>query len=887
MKKIRPSLPSVARPKVASVLAGLALAVAARGQVPPPAAATPAASAGTTSGTPAPGTLPTPTADNSRPPTSFTGTVPVPRPAPTGTTAPAVAIPPPIAVPGAVTGTTTPAPAGGSAAAALPVPSTAAATASTVITPTAATATPGAAPTNPPTARPLALPGNFPKPATNQTAATRPGILAQPAATRPGATPPRPGTPPPAAGVPATQVPGTGPNTAEVEENNALVERIKNLGDLDEYSEALKIKNMTLDQFLEIYAKASRRIVLRGQGLNGQLQLTLVADRKLPREVILQAFDSVLALNLIATVPQGDEFVLVIPSQTAQNMGKPFSTNAPSGYNEAFQYVTHIVQVKHAEVKEAVEVMAKFASAQNAQGIVALESTKTIVLRDYQANVKRMLEVLQKIDVHVEDDYTLEVIPIKYGKVEEIYSTLSSVIGGGGGAGAGLGRQSPNANRRNTTRSSSTRSSASYGAGSAGAGGYGGYNYNSFEPQPVGSANNPAAGVGLNYNSFEPQQSSITPIGGANTRTGSGFQQRLNGVNRAGGAAGAGGAFAQLLETTTITPDERSNSLIVYGTKKDIAKLKEVIAKVDTLQAQVMIEGIIMEVSLTDGLNYGLSAGQQPKNFGGNPAISGGGSVNGNSSLNNVGNFLGGGSTTNGVFSTGGGLSYLTRIGSRWDVTLNAIASDSRVNIIQQPRIQTTHATEARFFVGSTVPFQQGSYFGGGLGVANSYYQRQDVGIDLTVTPYITPDGLVTMEVQQVIEEIAPGSDTAAGTVPTTNKREANSTVSVMTGESILLGGYIRNSRSDGKSGVPILKDIPFLGKAFSSNSRNGARTELLVLMHPTVLATPKEASEMAATSRAESAPLRQLDFEIKASEDARKKDIEKMEKRRKSSWWR
>ena len=856
---------------VASVLAGLALAVAAQGQVPPNSPAAPA-----TTGSPAPGSLPAPAADATRPPTSFTGTIPVPRPVPAAATPPALALPggnPTAANPIPNPGTT--------AAAALPIPSTAAG-------PTAAVP---AAPTNPPTARPLALPGNFPKPATNATAAVRPGSpIAAPNANRPGAIPPvRPGTPPPVAGAPT---PAGAASAADNEENNALVERIKNLGDLDDYSESIKIKNMALEQFLDIYAKASKRIVLRGQGLNLALQLTFAADKKLPREVLLQAFDTVLALNLIATVPQGDEFVLVVPSQAASNMGKPFTTNGVSGYNEAFQYVTHIVQVKHVEVKEAVEIMAKFASAQNAQGIVALESTKTIVLRDYQANVKRMLEVLQKIDVHVEDDFTLEVIPIKYGKVEEIYATLSSVIGGGGG-GAGQGRQSPNSNRRQTTRSSSTRSSASYGnsgggIGGGGGGGYGGYNYNSFEPQPVGSVGNGGGPGALNYGSFEPQQSSITPVGGAAGRTGAGFQQRLNGVNRASGAAGAGGAFAQLLETTTITPDERSNSLIVYGTKKDIAKLKEVIAKVDTLQAQVMIEGIIMEVSLTDGLNYGLSAGQQPKSFGGNPAVSGGGSVNGNSSLNNVGNFLGGSGTTNGLFSTGGGLSYLTRIGSRWDVTLNAIASDSRVNIIQQPRIQTTHATEARFFVGSTVPFQQGSYFGGGLGsVGNSYYQRQDVGIDLTVTPYITPDGLVTMEVQQVIEEIAPGSDTAAGTVPTTNKREANSTVSVMTGESILLGGYIRNSRSDGKSGVPILKDIPFLGRAFSSNSRNGARTELLVLMHPTVLLTPKEASEMAASSRADSAPLRQLDYEIKTSEETRKKGIEKMEKRRKSSWWR
>ena len=717
-------------------------------------------------------------------------------------------------------------------------------------TPTTPVAT---APTNAAPARPLALPSNFPKPATNIAATARPGLpVVGPAATRPGL----PGRP----GVPAAAAPATPPISPEMEENNALVDRLRAITDLDEYSEVIKIKQMPLDQFLDIYAKAAKRIVLRGQGLNGQLQVTFVADKKLPREVILQAFDTVLALNQIATIPQGEEFVLVVPSQTASGMGKQFTPGSGTNYNEAFQYVTHIVHVKHVEVKEAVEVMAKFASPQNAQGIVALESTKTIVLRDYQQNVKRMLEVLEKIDVHVDDDFLLEVIPIKYGKVEEIYGTLSSVIGGGGPQGGG--GASLNSNRRNTTRSSSVRSSSSYNNNSGG-----------------------AFGSGAGGNNYGAQQNNLG--GAAGGRGGTGFQQRLAGVNRggAGGAPGAGGAISELLETTSITPDPRSNSLIVYGTKKDIAKLKEVIAKVDTLLAQVLIEGIIMEVSLTDGLNYGLSAGQNPKSFGGKPNVTGGGSVNGNSALNNVSSFLGGGGGTNGTFSTGGGLSYFTKIGPTWNLALNAIASDNRVNIIQQPRIQTTHATEARFFVGSTVAFQQGAY-GGISGVSSSYYQRQDVGIDLTVTPYITPDGLVTMEVNQVIEEIAPGSSTEANVPPTTNKREANSTVSVMSGEAILLGGYIRNSKSDGHSGVPLLKDIPFLGKAFSSTSRNGARTELMVLIRPTVLLNPKEAAEYAAKTRQDSAPLRELEDEVKASELARKKAVEKREQHRDSKWW-
>lgn len=232
----------------------------------------------------------------------------------------------------------------------------------------------------------------------------------------------------------------------------------------------------------------------------------LVADKLLPRLVILQAFDTVLSMNGVATVNQGEEFVLVVQSQTASTMAKQFTTNGPAGYNEALM-TTHIVQVKHAEVKEAVEVMAKFASAQNAQGIVALESTKTVVLRDYQANVKRMLEVLAQIDVLVEDDFTLEVIPIKYGKVEEVprRSAVSLVAAAVAVAPDcwGVNRPMPIVATHHAVRRCAPAAAIIAGARAASVGGM----------AAAGAITTiPLIPILQNPNWFEPQQSTIAPI---------------------------------------------------------------------------------------------------------------------------------------------------------------------------------------------------------------------------------------------------------------------------------------------------------------------------------------------------------------------------------------
>jgi type II secretory pathway component GspD/PulD (secretin) len=359
-------------------------------------------------------------------------------------------------------------------------------------------------------------------------------------------------------------------------------------------------------------------------------------------------------------------------------------------------------------------------------------------------------------------------------------------------------------------------------------------------------------------------------------------------MGRGGGGAGSGyGGLSDLLQTVSITADQRSNSLIVYGNKKDIAKLREVLTKVDTLLPQVLVEAIIMEVNLSSGWNYGISAAQRPAQFGDNSNNRGGGVVNnpsgaplgtGSDFLKQLGRSTGGAAGTNVVngipATSGAGLSYFAQIGQNWDIALSAIAADSRVNVIQRPRVITSHATAGSFFVGSEVPFVSGSFFGGGTFGNSQSITRQQVGVGLNVTPFITPDNLVVMQIDQTVDNLGANLDLGNGlSAPQTQTRSASSFVTVRDKDAVLLGGYITTSTDKQKSGVPLLKDIPYLGAAFSKRSQNSARTELMILIRPSILATPADAGEVADQERQRLPGVRvaEKEFENNEKSEARK----------------
>lgn len=595
-----------------------------------------------------------------------------------------------------------------------------------------------------------------------------------------------------------------------------------------------------IEQVLSVYAELTGRTVLRPTALPAA-SVTLKNQQELSREEAIQALESVLALNGITMIDVGDKFVSAVPTQQALTEGAAFSTEEAKDLAELGQFVTKVVQVTNALPSEVAQVIQTFGKIQG--GVVPIDSTMTLVLRDYPPNIKRMMEIIEKVDVKVESDYKLEVIPIKYGKVEEIYSTMSSVIGGGGGSvGMGVGGTGTTSTRRGTTGARST-----------------GSQFRSNFRQTNLSPSQRQTGQYQTQAQVGQAGGQLGQAGGAST-----FNQRLQGLVSRMSTTGEG----QLVVDAKIIPDERSNSLIVYATKDDMKMITNIVEKVDRLLAQVLIEAIIMDVQLSDNFEFGVSTFMRQQQTGRLTSIA---------AAKNSPSFLD--AITNIVDGSGlpGGFSYFGKYSDDLDVAVKALASNGKGEILATPRVQTSHATPANFTVGESVPYVTSTYYGGygGMGYGPSaQLQQLDVQTYLDVTPYITPDGLVVMEIDQNIEEITGYTEIAnVGKMPNTTHRSASATVSVQDGDTIILGGYIRASKSKSKSGVPILKDIPGIGALFRSTSKEAKRSELLVLIRPTVLPSPRDAAQAVDHARDSMPGIRDMEAEWK-------EDYEKLNQR-------
>ena len=394
-------------------------------------------------------------------------------------------------------------------------------------------------------------------------------------------------------------------------------------------------------------------------------------------------------------------------------------------------------------------------------------------------------------------------------------------------------------------------------SGAGGANGYGGANG---QPRPIN-------GLGV----AQPATPNGTP--GATP-----FQQQLQRIiARASGTGGTQDQI-QVFGQAKIIADTRSNSLLIFATRQDMDAITNVIAKLDVLLPQVLIESVIMEVSLGHNWNLGVSAAQRQQAIS-SPSFNGvGGYNNGQQFFNFVTNGLIA-NGTNSVLSQG--LSYFGSIGpGDYDVAVQAAESDSSITIIQKPRIQTFQAQAASFFVGNTVPYVTSTYNGGTTGIGSSYSQLS-VGVSLDVTPFINPDGLVVMQIAEEIDDISGFTQIDGNPVPNTASKHLTSNVAVKNRESIILGGAIYSEKDFNKSGVPILQNIPLLGALFSSRSSTKTRNELLVLMRPTVLTNAEAASAQAKIEEARLPGIQSLeaqDNKAEAKQVAAEQKLQKLQ---------
>jgi general secretion pathway protein D len=274
-----------------------------------------------------------------------------------------------------------------------------------------------------------------------------------------------------------------------------------------------------------------------------------------------------------------------------------------------------------------------------------------------------------------------------------------------------------------------------------------------------------------------------------------------------------------------VVANEENNSLLILGTDTEYRFLQDAIKKLDVLPRQVMIEAILAEVTLGDDLRYGVqwffdSSGSQAT-F----STSSSGSVS----------------------PQFPGFSYIYNGATNSRVVINALQSRTNVKVLSAPRLAVLNNQKASLQVGDEVPIltqvSQGTAAPGSPIVSS--IQMRDTGVMLEVTPRINENGNVILEVTQEVSDVT--STTSSGIdSPTIQRRSLRSVIATRDGATVALGGLIRETSSRLNSGVPILKDIPYVGNLFKSNSTLTRRTELIVLLVPHVMRDAEEARSVA-----------------------------------------
>lgn len=276
-------------------------------------------------------------------------------------------------------------------------------------------------------------------------------------------------------------------------------------------------------------------------------------------------------------------------------------------------------------------------------------------------------------------------------------------------------------------------------------------------------------------------------------------------------------------DSARIVPDDANNNLLIFADGEEYQTIRDALDKVDIIPQQILIEAVLAEVTLGNDLDLGLQWFFQTDGGGNQFRLSG--------------------QPDGSVASQFPGFSYTYAGIANARVVLNALQSRTNVRVLSTPKLMVLNNQTATLQVGDQVPIVTQTSQGvlaPGAPVINTVELR-DTGVILRVTPRVSDQGLVRLEIAQEVSDVVE-TTTSGINSPTIRQRRLTTTVAAPTGQMIALGGLIRDIQSRGSAGIPLLSDIPVLGQLFRTNSDSATRTELIILLTPIVIRDPRDA---------------------------------------------
>jgi general secretion pathway protein D len=405
---------------------------------------------------------------------------------------------------------------------------------------------------------------------------------------------------------------------------------------------------------------------------------------------------------------------------------------------------------------------------------------------------------------------SVHVYRVKYGEARQIARVLTDMFIGGSSSASLDAASSQIAPGSGTSATSSTdRLSQNGNNSSSSSNGFGSNGFGS--RSSTGTGSNGASGFGA-------------------TQTASANGSNLGSLD--GSSGGGGGGGKPVLQGVRITADIVNNTLLIYADQENYRIIERTLQQVDQPQLQVAIDATIAEVTLTDELSYGVQAYLTSKNLGlgtdkgsilntqaaAAPAAAAAGTV-ANAFINQA-------------FP---GFNFLIGSQAQPSAILDALHTVTGVKVLSNPSLVVVNNQAATLQVGDEVPVSTGSATV--LTTSNTVVNTIDyknTGIILRVAPRINANGNVRLDIEQEISNVSP--QTAASLTPTVSQRKVKSSISVATGQTVLLAGLISEQQNTTRNGIPVLDQIPGLGDAFSHQDNKKTRTELIIFIRPQII---------------------------------------------------
>ena len=606
------------------------------------------------------------------------------------------------------------------------------------------------------------------------------------------------------------------------------------------------LRDETIGQVLELLQRWTGKTVLRPQALPASLY-TLSLPATATRNDALLAIETLLTLNGVAVIQQGDKFLKVVPNNVAKAESPTLLSESALSLPPSGRVASKIFLLKHANGQEVVLQIQGMLNSTLGTPPVFFSRNNAILVTDSIMNLQKIETVLAQLDRPQLDVIATKLYNLKHAMATDMVNKLTTLLRTPAANGAAPFRLSTG-----TSFTADERTNRVIVMGSA--------DQHPFFDKLIESLdatsdpNTKTDVVFLRHANATETASLLTQLITGQTRAASTANggRSTTGTNRvttptpaatATGAAAAGSqqnGADEFSTMVTVIADVRSNSIVVSGTRDDLRLLHDLIDKVDVVLPQVRVEVVIAEVTLTSNDSSGITAlGMTVTNgklTGVNGTLFGGaGGVTG----------IGGGSA---ALAPNGTLTGIVNLGTSTSPTKNDL------QVLSVPAITTSHNKEATIFVGESRPVITGTQSTGGTAglVASSTVSQRDIGIQLKVLPLIGKDGSVQLQVTQQVEDVL-GSVTIDGNdQPVIGRRSTDSFVSAMSGEIIVLGGLQRSNDTTSKNR---LGPIPIIGDLLGGSSKTKTRTELLIFLRPYVL-NNSAVDNLNAISRIDATPI-------------------------------